>query len=37
VEYEFKIEGMTCVACSGAIERGMKLAFVEKGLLVDLQ
>jgi hypothetical protein len=22
--FEFKIEGMTCVACSSSIERGMK-------------
>ena len=33
ISYEFKIEGMTCVACSGAIERGMKNIFGSKGLL----
>lgn len=37
IEYEFNIEGMTCVACSGAIERGMKLAFKDKGLLAEPQ
>lgn len=35
IEYEFKIEGMTCVACSGAIERGMKNEFSDKGLVFD--
>lgn len=35
IEYEFKIEGMTCVACSGSIERGMKNEFKDKGLVFD--
>ena len=30
---EFKIEGMTCVNCSSAIEKGLKLAFENKGLV----
>ena len=33
VQFEFAIEGMTCVACSGAIERGMKITFDSKGLI----
>ena len=33
--FEFKIEGMTCVACSSSIERGMKNQFKEKGLKFD--
>jgi hypothetical protein len=31
--YEFIIEGMTCVACSGSIENGIKIAFEGKGLI----
>lgn len=31
-EYEFAVEGMTCVACSSSIERQMKNKFGEKGL-----
>lgn len=33
VVFEFKIEGMTCVACSGAIERGLTAEFKNKGLV----
>ena len=33
VVYEFKIDGMTCVNCSNAIENGLKHAFKDKGLL----
>ena len=33
IVYEFKIDGMTCVACSSAIERGMIGAFKDKGLV----
>jgi hypothetical protein len=33
--FEFKIEGMTCVACSSSIERGMKNQFKDKGLKFD--
>ncbi len=33
--FEFKIEGMTCVACSSSIERGMKNQFKTKGLKFD--
>ena len=32
---EFKIEGMTCVNCSSAIEKGLKNAFENKGLAQD--
>lgn len=32
VTYEFKIEGMTCVNCSNAIEKGLITAFKGKGL-----
>ena len=32
---EFKIEGMTCVACSNAIEKGLTSEFKEKGLVTD--
>ena len=32
IVYEYKIEGMTCVACSGAIERGLTYEFKDKGL-----
>ena len=31
--FEYKIEGMTCVNCSSAIENGLKNAFSDKGLL----
>jgi cation transport ATPase len=30
---EFKIEGMTCVACSGSVERLMHNEFSKKGML----
>ena len=33
ITYEFKITGMTCVACSSAIEKGIIEAFKDKGLL----
>ena len=33
IVYEFKIDGMTCVACSGAIERGLTIEFKGKGLV----
>ena len=33
IVYEFKIEGMTCVNCSSAIENGIKNAFKDKGLV----
>ena len=33
ISYEFQIEGMTCVACSSSIEKGMILAFKDKGLV----
>ena len=32
ITYEFKIEGMTCVNCSNAIEKGLVNAFKGKGL-----
>jgi hypothetical protein len=35
VVYEFKIEGMTCVACSGAIEKGLTYEFKNKGLVEE--
>lgn len=35
IKYEFKIEGMTCVACSSAIEKGLTLVFKDKGLIYD--
>lgn len=35
VVFEFKIEGMTCVACSGAIERGLTFTYKDKGLVQD--
>ena len=35
IVYEYKIEGMTCVACSSAIERGIKNEFKDKGLVYD--
>ena len=35
IVYEYKIDGMTCVACSSAIENGLKHEFKEKGLLCD--
>lgn len=34
--FEFKIDGMTCVACSQAIERAVKQEFQDAGLL-DVQ
>lgn len=37
IVFEFKIEGMTCVSCSSAIERGLKSEFKEKGLAMDLE
>ena len=33
VKFEFKITGMTCVACSGSIERLITNEFTNKGLL----
>ena len=33
--YEFKIEGMTCVNCSSAIERGLTSEFKDKGLIQE--
>ena len=33
IVYEFKIEGMTCVNCSSAIENGMISEFKAKGLV----
>jgi hypothetical protein len=36
VKFEFKISGMTCVACSGAIERLMNNEFKKRGM-VDQQ
>ena len=33
IVYEFKIEGMTCVACSSAIEKGLTSEFKSKGLV----
>jgi hypothetical protein len=33
VKFEFKITGMTCVACSGSIERLIDNEFTSKGLL----
>jgi hypothetical protein len=33
IVYEFKLEGMTCVNCSSAIENGMKIEFKDKGLV----
>ena len=33
IVYEFKIEGMTCVACSSAIENGLSSEFKDKGLV----
>ena len=35
VVFEFKIEGMTCVACSSAIERGLTFTYKDKGLVQD--
>ena len=32
VEFEFKVTGMTCVACSGTIERMMHNEFDSKGM-----
>ena len=33
VTFEFLIDGMTCVACSSAIENGLKIEFKDKGLI----
>ena len=33
--FEFKIDGMTCVNCSTAIENGLTAAFKDKGLVQD--
>jgi formylmethanofuran:tetrahydromethanopterin formyltransferase len=33
IVYEFVIDGMTCVACSSAIERGLVAEFKDKGLV----
>ena len=33
IVYKFKIEGMTCVACSSSIEKGLTSAFEDKGLV----
>lgn len=33
VIYEFKIDGMTCVACSSSIENAMRNEFEDKGLI----
>ena len=33
--YEFVIDGMTCVNCSTAIERGLNAEFKNKGLVDD--
>ena len=33
--FEFKIDGMTCVNCSTAIENGLTAAFKDKGLVMD--
>ena len=35
IMYEFRIKGLTCVACSSAIERGMELEFKNRGLVLD--
>jgi len=35
IVYKFKIEGMTCVACSSSIERGLTHAFKDKGLVLN--
>lgn len=35
IVYEFKIEGMTCVACSSAIENGLRHEYKDKGLVCD--
>jgi len=35
IVYEFKLEGMTCVNCSSAIENGMKIEFKDKGLVLE--
>ena len=35
VIYEFKIDGMTCVNCSNAIEKGLSSSFADKGLVKD--
>jgi hypothetical protein len=35
VTYEFLIDGMTCVACSSAIENGLKIEFKDKGLVCN--
>lgn len=35
VTFEFLIEGMTCVACSSAIENGLKNEFKDKGVVGD--
>jgi Cu+-exporting ATPase len=32
ISYEFLIEGMTCVACSSAIERSLTIQYKDKGL-----
>ena len=33
--FEFLIDGMTCVACSSAIENGLKIEFKDKGLVCN--
>ena len=33
ITYEFKVDGMTCVACSSAIEKGLTEAFKDHGLV----
>ena len=33
ITYEFLIDGMTCVACSSAIENGLKSEFKDRGLV----
>lgn len=35
IVFKFKVEGMTCVACSSAIEKGLTAAFKDKGLCQD--
>ena len=35
IVYEFKVEGMTCVACSSSIERGLTKKYQDMGLVLD--
>lgn len=35
IVYKFKVDGMTCVACSSAIEKGLTSEFKDRGLVME--